>query len=104
MGRRLRESMSRARYRIVSGEQSDLHDEPHVEGRRITVLFIRERVEGAGLDPETVAEQHDLDLAEIYQALAYYHDHPEEMQAVERRREQTLDRHEEDLVGPEDVE
>ncbi len=96
--------MSEARYRIVSGENSELHDEPHVEGRRVTVRFIRERVEGAGLAPETVAEQHDLDLAEVYQALAYYHDHPEEMRGVERRRAATVEEHEGDLLGPGDVE
>ncbi len=96
--------MSRPQYRIVSGDESALHDEPHVEGRRITVRFVRERVEGAGIDPETVAEQHDLSVAEVYEALAYYHDNPEEMAAVESRREATVEDHEDELVGPGDVE
>lgn len=30
--------------RIVSGAESDIHDEPHIEGRRITVRCIRNRV------------------------------------------------------------
>lgn len=62
-------------------------DEAHIAGSRITVRFVHERVEGGGLDPETVAEQHELALADVYHALAFYHDHPDEMEAIERRRE-----------------
>ncbi|WP_353634699.1 hypothetical protein ABSL23_03375 [Halobacterium sp. NMX12-1] len=37
--------------------------------------------------PETVASRLDLSLSEVYYALAYYHDHPDEMRAVEEERE-----------------
>lgn len=73
---------------VVSGDDSDVHDEPHIEGRRVTVLQIHERVEGRGLDPDTVAARFDLDVAAVYYALAYYHDHPAEMAAVRDDREQ----------------
>jgi uncharacterized protein (DUF433 family) len=66
--------MSKTEYRIVSGEESEIHDEPHIEGRRLTVRFVHDRVEGRGLEPGTVADRHDLDVADVYQALAYYHD------------------------------
>lgn len=96
--------MSKTEYRIVSGEDSEIHDEPHIEGRRLTVRTIHARVDGRGLSPQTVAEQHEVDIAEVYQALAYYHDNPEEMADVERRRQATIETHDDDLVGPEDVE
>ncbi|WP_181691414.1 DUF433 domain-containing protein [Natronomonas sp. LN261] len=96
--------MSKTEYRIVSGEESEIHDEPHIEGRRLTVRFVHDRVEGRGLDPGTVADRHDLDVADVYQALAYYHDHPEEMSKVERRRREAIEQHEDELVDPEDVE
>lgn len=96
--------MSKTEYRIVSGEDSEIHDEPHIEGRRLTVRTIHARVDGRGLSPQTVAEQHAVDIAEVYQALAYYHDNPEEMADVERRRQATIETHDDDLVGPEDVE
>lgn len=102
IGRQSR-NMSKTAYRIVSGEESEIHDEPHIEASRVTVRFVHERVEGLGKDPKEVAAQHDLDLADVYQALAYYHDHAEEMGAVERRREATIEQHEDELVGPEDV-
>lgn len=79
--------MAEQTHRIVAGNDSELHDEPHIAGSRITVRFIHERVEGAGLDPGAVADRHNLDLADVYHALAYYHDHPEEMRRSERDRE-----------------
>jgi uncharacterized protein (DUF433 family) len=91
--------MSRQQSRIVR----ELHDEPHIEGSRITVQFIKERVEGRGLDPQTVADRHDLDVADIYRALTFYHDHPDEMRAVERQREQAFDEHEHLTTDPEKV-
>lgn len=82
----------------------ELHDEPHLEGRRITVRFIRERVEGRGLDPQTVADRHELDVADVYRALAYYHDNPAEMREVEdRRTERTEESAESAVTGPEDL-
>lgn len=76
------------RHQIVSGEESEIHDEPHLDGRRLTVRQIVDRVEGRGLDPGTVADRYHLPVADIYRALTYYHDHPEEMEAVyERKRE-----------------
>mgnify|MGYP006307549545 CR=1 FL=1 len=79
--------MAVTKRRIVSGEDSEIHDEPHIEGSRVTVLHIHERVENRGLRPEVVAERLNLDLADVYDALAYYHRNPEEMQAVENHRE-----------------
>lgn len=64
--------------------------EPCVEGTRIGVYFLRERVEGRGLEPGTVADRHGLDVADVYRALAYFHDHPDEMASIERERENLL--------------
>ncbi|PSP48432.1 DUF433 domain-containing protein [Halobacteriales archaeon QH_7_69_31] len=95
--------MSRTAYRIVAGDESGVHDEPHVDGRRLTVRFVRDRVDGRGFDPGTVDSRHDLDVADVYQVLAYYHDHTEEVAEAERRRRETVARHEADMVAPGDV-
>jgi uncharacterized protein (DUF433 family) len=95
--------MAKAEYRIVSGDESEIHDEPHIEGSRITVRTVHARVEERGLDPGTVADRHGLDIADVYRALAYYHDHPEEMSRVDRDRRATIEEHDDDLVGPKDV-
>ncbi|WP_017344402.1 DUF433 domain-containing protein [Halorubrum sp. T3] len=74
--------MAQSSVRIVT----EVHDEPHIEGRRVTVRRIQGLVEGAEKSAEEVAEQLDLDVADVYGALQYYHSHPDEMAAVERQR------------------
>jgi uncharacterized protein (DUF433 family) len=76
---------------IVPAAESEIHDEPHVEGSRITVQYIHARVEERGLRPETVADRHNLDIADVYAALAYYHNNPEEMARVAERHERAAD-------------
>lgn len=81
----------------------DLLDEPHVRGRRIPVLTIVERVEGRSLDPQTVADRHALDIAEVYAALLYYHDHPQEFEDLRRERAEIMAEIEDDIRRPDDV-
>lgn len=76
--------MAQAARRIVT----EVHDEPHLEGRRVTVRRIQGLVEEGGLSAHEVAQEFDLDVADVYAALQYYHTHPEEMAAVERDRQE----------------
>ena len=78
--------MAVTQSRIRTGDESDIHDEPHIEGSRVTVQHIHERVEGRGLRPETVAKRLNLPLADVYEALAYYHRNPEAMREIEEHR------------------
>ena len=65
-----------------------LGGEPRLEGRRISVLQIAERVITHGQEPEHVADQLHVSLAEVYHALAYYYEHVDEMSEVrDRHRE-----------------
>jgi uncharacterized protein (DUF433 family) len=83
--------MATARYRIVSGADSEIHDEPHLPASRLTVRDIHARVEERGCSPATVANRFSLDIAAVYEALAYYHANPETMRAVDQRHEQAVD-------------
>lgn len=79
--------------------------EPRLEGRRISVLQIAERVIDAGQSPEYIADQLDLSLGDVYRALAYYYDHIEEMNAIrERHRELETELEDIALSPPETVE
>ena len=64
--------------------------QPRIEGHRISVLQIAEWVHEEGMDPETVAAEFDLDMADIYRALAHYYEHIESMDVWRDRREQRL--------------
>lgn len=97
--------MATQAYRIVSGDESDIHDEPHIAGSRITVRFVHKRVEEGYLDPESFADRHNLDLADVYRALAYYHDHPATMRQIEGERQRAIDAGRRRAVtGPDDLE
>lgn len=82
----------------------ELMDEPHVAGRRVSVRQVFALVEERGVDPETVADRYDLDVADVYYALAYYHDHPREMTDVEAEREATFETFRESIERPDGVE
>jgi len=89
--------------RIVPGGDSDVHDEPHIAGRRVTVRHVHERVEENGLRPETVADRLGLSRAQVYNALAYYHENPEKMRGVEEMRRERIGENREDALTPNDV-
>ena len=80
-------------------------DEPHVAGHRVSVRRIHALVEERGVEPDAVADRLGLDIADIYRALAYYHDNPGEMHDIEQRREQRIrDSHERGApTGPDDL-
>lgn len=65
----------------------DLMSEPHIGGRRISVLNIYDWVEERGLSPQSVADRFDLDLADVYAALTYYHENPAEMKSLREVRD-----------------
>jgi uncharacterized protein (DUF433 family) len=84
---------------------TDLMDEPHLAGHRVSVRHVHALVEERDLAPQTVADRLGLDVADVYRALAYYHDNPAEMHAVERRREERIEASRERgaVTGPDDL-
>jgi uncharacterized protein (DUF433 family) len=60
--------------------------EPRIDGHRITVRQVAEWVKDQGLSAQAVADRYDLDVADVYRALAYCHEHQGEMAEVRRRR------------------
>jgi len=52
---------------------------PRIAGHRITVQNIAIWHERMGLTADEIATEYELSLADVYAALAYYHDHREEI-------------------------
>ena len=92
--------MSEGESRRIAHE---LMSEPHIRGRRISVRQVYTLVEERGEDPEAVADRYDLDVADVYHALAYYHDHPREMRDVEEERDDAIADFRESIDRPEGV-
>jgi uncharacterized protein (DUF433 family) len=83
----------------------DLMDEPHLAGHRVSVRHVHALVEERDLDPRGVADRLGVDLADVYRALAYYHDNPGEMHELEQRRPERIEQSRESgaITGPKDL-
>lgn len=75
--------------------------QPRIDGRRISVLQIVEWIHEEGMEPETVATEFDLDLADIYRALTYYYDNLDEMNRWRTRRNERRRESREEQPTPE---
>lgn len=73
-----------------------LDGDPRIEGRRISVLQVADMVVSGDHTPEYVADQLDLSLAAVHEALAYYYRHPDEMDEL-RAKDEALKADLEDL-------
>lgn len=89
----------------AGGITRELMDEPHVAGHRVSVRRVHALVEERGLGPWTVADRLELDISDVYRALAYYHDNPGEMHDLDRRRERRIETSRERgaATGPRDL-
>jgi uncharacterized protein (DUF433 family) len=81
--------MAQQTARIVRDE-SVMGGEPRIEGHRISVRQVADWVEEGDLSAKTVADRYNLDIADVYRALTYYHEHPGEMAEVRRRRREQI--------------
>lgn len=81
----------------------DLLGEPHIRDRRVSVRQVSLLVEEHGESPQAVADRYDLDVADVYHALAYYHDHPSEMNEVMTERGEAIDAVRESIDRPDGV-
>lgn len=84
---------------IVRSEEV-LGGDPRIEGTRVGVLHVYELVVEGEHAPADVADQLDVSLADVYAALAYYHEHSEEMRSVRKRHNELSERLSEVAVTP----
>jgi uncharacterized protein (DUF433 family) len=80
-----------------------LGGEPCIQETRIGVRHVAARVIDAGQSPACVADQLDLSLASVYEALSYYYDHIEEMRDIERENEDAFQRVRETSLKPKET-
>ena len=77
-----------------------LGGDPRIEDTRVGVLHVYELVAEGDHEPVDVADQLALSLAEVYSALAYYHEHPDEMREVRRSHDDALSTLAEESLSP----
>lgn len=77
-----------------------LGGEPRIDGTRIAVRHIAARTVNGDQSPAYVADQLDVPLADVYEALSYYYAHIEEIREFERANEEARGRLGEDSLKP----
>jgi uncharacterized protein (DUF433 family) len=80
-----------------------LGGEPRIDGTRVGVRHVAARVIDGGQSPAHVADQFDLPLSDVYEALSYYYAHIEEMRELERENEAAFDRVRESSLKPKET-
>ena len=71
----------------ITRDEDVLGGEPRIDGTRIGVRHVAARVVDNGRSPANVADQLDIPLADVYEALSYYYAHIDEMRALEADNE-----------------
>jgi len=74
----------------ITRDEDILGGEPRIDGTRIGVRHVATRVINGGLSPAHVADQLDVSLADVYEALSYYYAHIDEMRTLEADKKRLL--------------
>ena len=80
-----------------------LGGKPRLDGRRVSVLQAAELIVDHGDDPADAADQLELSLAEVHEALAYYYNNVDEMETYRQRHEELLETLEGESRAPDTI-
>ena len=84
----------------IARDDAVLGGEPRIEGTRIGVRHIAARVVDGGQTPARVADQLDISLASVYEALSYDDANLDEIRAIEDANDEAFDRIRESSLTP----
>jgi len=87
----------------ITRDEDVLGGEPRIDGTRIAVRHVAARVIDSGQSPVHVADQLDVPLADVYEALSYYYAHIDEMREHEAENEAAFKRVRESSLKPKET-
>ena len=87
----------------ITRDEEVLGGEPRIDGTRTGVRHVAARVVDGRRSPAHVADQLDVPLADVYEALAYYYEHLDEMRELEAENETAFERVRESSLRPEET-
>jgi uncharacterized protein (DUF433 family) len=87
----------------ITRDEDVLGGEPRINGTRIGVRHVATRVIDSGGSPAHVADQLDVPLADVYEALSYYYAHIDEMRALEADNEAAFETVRESSLKPKET-
>jgi len=87
----------------ITRDADVLGGEPRLEGTRVGVRHVAARAVDSDQSPAHVADQLDVSLSEVYEALSYYYAHIDELREFERENEDTFERVQESTLKPKET-
>ena len=87
----------------ITRDDEILGGEPRIAGTRVGVRHVTGRVIDGGQSPAHVADQFDISLSDVYEALSYYYSHIEELRNFERENEAAFERVREASLKPKET-
>lgn len=84
----------------ITRDDGVLSGEPRIDGTRIGVRHVAARVIDGGQSPAMAADQLNLSLSSVYEALSYYYSQVEELREFERENEAAFERIRESTLKP----
>jgi uncharacterized protein (DUF433 family) len=87
----------------ITRDDEVLGGEPRIEGTRIGVRHVSARVIDSGQTPAHVADQLDIPLTNVYEALSYYYANIDEMRDLEAENEAAFTRLRDSSLKPKET-
>ena len=87
----------------ITRDEDVLGGEPRIDGTRIGVRHVAARVVDNGQSPAHVADQLDIPLADVYEALSYYYAHIDEMRVLEADNEAAFNKVRDSSLKPKET-
>jgi uncharacterized protein (DUF433 family) len=84
----------------ITRDDGILGGEPRIDGHRVGVRHVAARVVDAGQSPAHAADQLDLSLSAVYEALSYYYANLDEMRELEQANGRAFERVRESSLKP----
>ena len=84
----------------ITADEDTLHGLPRLDGTRISVLHIYDMIVDGETDPAGVADALDISMGDVYEALAYYYNHPDEMRTHRTAQDEAREELRERAVTP----
>lgn len=72
--------------------------EPCIAGTRVPVRRVGHLIEREEFSPTETAERYEISVSDVHRALAYYYDHPDEMDRYDQRERDVEHRADETTV------
>ena len=87
----------------ITRDDDVLGGEPRIDGTRVGVRHVAALVIEDGKSAAYTADQFDISMAEVYEALSYYYAHIDEMREIERENEAAFDQARESSLKPKET-